>query len=96
MGGGGNERQRGKLPPGRAQAACRLSHGALRLHRPTGATSVGSAARSVYSIQQARVDHAYNAYDKSTVIAKALISLYTAKPGPFLTSRMLRRRKAME
>jgi feruloyl esterase len=37
---------------------------------------VGGSAASFGFDQQARIDHAYNAYDKSTVIAKALINLY--------------------
>ena len=76
QGGGGND---GAVSPATGANTGSGSPPALAHGFAVAATDGGHAGRPAESFgfdQQARIDHAYNAYDKTTVIARAIMRLY--------------------
>jgi feruloyl esterase len=74
QGGGGNDGSVGATTGASTGGLPTLARGFAVASTDGG--HVGGSAASFGFDPQARIDHAYNAYDKSTVIAKALINLY--------------------
>lgn len=79
QGGGGNDGNIGSATGNSTGGLATLARGFAVVSTDGGHT--GGSAASYGFEPQARIDHAYNAYDKSATIAKALIQLYYGK-GP--------------
>jgi feruloyl esterase len=77
QGGGGNDGSIGSALGNSTGDLGTLARGFAVVSTDGGHT--GSSAASFGFDTQARIDHAYNAYDKSAVIAKALVNLYYGK-----------------
>jgi hypothetical protein len=77
QGGGGNDGNIGAATGNSTGGLPTLARGFAVVSTDGGHT--GGTAASFGFDEQARIDHAYNAYDKSAVIAKALTSLYYGK-----------------
>ncbi|NUZ04819.1 tannase/feruloyl esterase family alpha/beta hydrolase [Piscinibacter koreensis] len=77
QGGGGNDGSIGAATGNSTGGLPTLARGFVVVSTDGGHT--GGSAASFGFDEQARIDHAYNAYDKSAVIAKALTNLYYGK-----------------